>query len=103
MKKMNREVAIFLQRFFIKSNFFEIIQITFRLRLPNMMQNRSQLIQKCDDLKLTLKWKQKYKLFGSSNEISPDDWIEVENVGTWGCDENEVVLNVIKGAQELIK
>lgn len=68
-----------------------------------MMQNRSYLMQKCDELKLSLRWKQKYRLFGSSTEISPDDWVEVENVGTWGVDENMIVMGVIKGVQELIK
>lgn len=68
-----------------------------------MMQNRSYLMQKCDELKLSLRWKQKYRLFGSSTEISPDDWVEVENVGTWGVDENTIVLGVITGVQELIK
>lgn len=68
-----------------------------------MMQNRSYLMQKCDELKLSLRWKQKYRLFGSSTEISPDDWVEVENVGTWGVDENMIVSGVIKGVQELIK
>lgn len=58
-----------------------------------MMQNRAYLTNKCDDLKLSLKWKQKYRIFGSSSpEINPDDWVEVENVRTCGVDENQIVL-----------
>lgn len=68
-----------------------------------MMQNRSKLIEKCDQLRLSLKWKQKFRLFGSTTEVDPLDWIEVENVRTWGTDENQIVLDVIKGVQELIR
>ena len=68
-----------------------------------MMQNRSLITQKCDKLKLSLRWKQKYRLFGSSNEIRPDDWVEVENVQTCGLDENGLLLGVIESVCALIK
>ncbi|ODM97213.1 Arginine kinase [Orchesella cincta] len=79
------------------------LKITFRVRLPNLMQNRSYFTQRCETLNLSLKWKQKYKYFGSSSEVSPEDWVEVENIKTCGVNENEIVDHVISSVTELIK
>jgi len=65
------------------------------------MKSRAELTSECDSRNLFIKWNNR----GGEvvDEIAPDDWIELENIRTFGTNENELAKQTAEAVNELIK